>query len=267
VYACEPLPGIQVTPITNLPGTNCDGQPCLAESLNPAQWLNDFSSEKLYLISHHLPSGGVGTTLYIWDLVNNLDSTRGFETTFVAYTYQKSPGIRQIGGQTFSMNNSPFISHAYYKNQKLYATQDVKNPDANNSAVVFHTFPLGVNGTSTIRKNNNRAYAFQSAMLDSFDNVALGFSQTQFVAPTLNYAISVSGITSDILVIKEHEANMTSPTGMPRAGDYSDAYLDPNGHDIWMINSYGSANNFWRTKIVRVSFLPQRLFIPLITKG
>jgi hypothetical protein len=266
-YACQPIPGAWITPVTTVPGSNCGGTECLAESLHPAQWLNDFSAPNLYLISHHLPAGGIGDTIYIWDIENKFNSDRPLNTTLVGYTYQKSPGIRQIGGQTFAMNNSPFISHAYYKNQTLYATQDVKNPDANTSAVVLHTFPIGAIGTSVTRKNSERDYAFQAVMLDRFNNIALGFSQTQFVDPTLNFAISLSGITNDILPIKEHEANLTNSSGMPRAGDYSDAYLDPNGIDIWMINSYGAANNRWRSKIFKVSFYPHRIFIPLITKG
>jgi hypothetical protein len=265
-YKCLPIPGAIVTLETRIPGTNCGGIACLAESLHPAQWLDGFSSEKLYLVSHLLPEGGIGNELYIWDFDTDFGSQQGLGLRRVGYSYEKSPGIRQIGGQTFAMNNSPYISHAYFKNNTLYATQDVKNPDANNSAVVFHTIPLVGVGTSVIRKNSNRDYAFQSVMLDKFNNIALGFSQTQFVDPKINFSISVSGLTSDILSVKENEANITNVSEPPRAGDYSDAYLDPNGYDIWIINSYGSAGNRWRSKILKVSFLP-RLFIPLMIKG
>jgi hypothetical protein len=264
-YACEAIPGALVTFETRIPGTNCGGSPCLAESLHPAQWLDNYSSERLYLLSHLLPQGGIGNELYLWDLDTDFNTSGGLGLTRVAYTYEKSPGIRQIGGQTFAMNNSPYISHAYYKNNTIYATQDVKNPDAPNSAILYHRIPLIGGGVSTIRKNPDRDYAFLSIMLDKYNNVALNFSQTQFVNPTTNFGISFSGL-GEITVIKENEANITKAGAPPRAGDYSDAYLDPNGYDIWMINSYGSAGNKWKSKIFKVSFYPSRLFIPLIIK-
>jgi hypothetical protein len=102
-------------------------------------------------------------------------------------------------------------------------------------------------------------------MLDKNNNIALGFNQTQFVDPKINFAISVSGLTNEITPIKESEANIADPDKPPRGGDYSDAYLDPDGYHIWMINSYGSANNFWKSKIIKLSFIP-RIFIPLIIK-
>jgi hypothetical protein len=73
-------------------------------------------------------------------------------------------------------------------------------------------------------------------------------------------------LTNEISVIKENDANITKASEPPRAGDYSDAYLDPNGHDIWMINSYGGINNHWRSKIFKIAF-PRKIFIPLLIKG
>ncbi|GAA5530829.1 hypothetical protein Hgul01_04652 [Herpetosiphon gulosus] len=268
VYSCPSFIPYKITPPTRLPNTVCGNAECFAESLHPAQWLDGFTSPNSYLMSHYLSTTGQGTSLYLWNLENTYASDREILLDEVSYAYEKAPGIRQINGQTLLMVNSPLISHAYQKNDTIYAVHDVKHPTAANAAVVIHQRPLDLSvlGTSLIRSHPTRDYAFQAMMLDQANHVAVGFSQTDTADPTINNAIMLSGITNDRIMVQESLANQQAAGGAPRGGDYSDAFLDPNGIDMWFINAYTGPNRGWRTKIMRVSFFSTRVFLPWTTR-
>jgi hypothetical protein len=257
LYTCEP--GFTFKEVSGLktPGTNE-----LAESFRPVEWALGSYSEKAYFVNHHLLGDPGVSKTYVWSMDNNYASNNFPNVTTIEEAFRKSPGLRQPTGATLSIASSPWYIQALYKDGIIWATHDVSSSNSASSRVSLNKIDLATGSIDYFRETNNIDYAYQSFMLDSFNNVAVVFNYSNLVdSPPKSAAIVFSGLTSSIELVRNSDGIINNGN----SGDYSGAALDPNGKDLWFMHIYIGSDSKWHNTVICLTFFTN-LYIPYISR-
>jgi hypothetical protein len=234
----------------------------LAESFRPAEWALGSHSEKAYFVNHHLVGDPAVSKTYVWSMDNNYESNNYPIATTVEGSFRKSPGLRQSAGATLPIKTSPWYIQALYKDGIIWATHDVSSSNSASSRVSLNKIDLATGSIDYFREANNIDYAYQSFMIDSFNNVAVVFNYSNLGdSPPKSAAVAFSGLTLSIELVKNSDGVINDGN----SGDYSGAALDPNGKDLWFMHIYIGNDNKWHNKIICLTFFTT-LYVPLISR-
>jgi hypothetical protein len=257
VYTCQG--GFTFKEVSNriTPGLNK-----LAESFRPVEWAMGSTSDKAYFINHHIDDTSTSKT-YVWTMDNDYTIDNLPSVAVVNDSFKKSPGLRQIGGNTLPIITSPWYMQALYKEGMIWATHDVGSNNFPSSSVVLNKIDTSTNTMISYYREDSSDYAYQSFMLDKQGHVAVILNHTDFNStPSKSVSIFFSGLTGQKSEIKDSDGITTDD----ESGDYSGSALDPNGTDLWFMHIYIDSNNKWRNRIIRLYFVTKPLYIPLIIR-